>query len=763
MSDAVVPAPGEEPLVAFEVEAEQGPLGWTATVDHKRIGLMYLFTAAVFLIAGGIEALIIRLQLAVPENNLVSPQTFNQIFTMHGTTMIFFVVMPILIGFANYFVPLMIGARDMAFPRLNAFGWWMLVFGGFLLYYSVLAGGAPNAGWFSYAPLSEQPYALRPGLDYYVLGLLVSGLGTVTAGLNFIVTIFKYRAPGMGMSRMPLFVWMVLVTSFIIIFAFPPLNAGLIMLFMDRFLHGHFFRADAGSPVMWQHYFWAFGHPEVYIMALPAFGMISEVLPVFSRKPIFGYAMVAASGIAIGFLSFGVWVHHMFAVGLGFVPLIGFGASSMLIAVPTGVKIWNWLATIWGGKLRINTSMLFAVAFLMQFTIGGLSGVTFAIVPLDWQTTDTYYVVAHFHYVLFGGTLFAILAGLYYWFPKMSGRMLNERLGRWTFWMMVLGFNGTFFIQHALGLIGMPRRIFTYPDLPNWGWMNLLSTIGAFGMAAAFLLIFINLWYSLRHGEVAGDNPWDAWTLEWATSSPPPHHNFESIPEVRSRRPLWDLKHPDQADYLHPEEAGQSDPALAGGEVKGWWGRFVTLNKYVMFMALFIASEATFFTCLIIAYIYFHVNHFLGQSGPTPHDALDINKAIVFTVFLLLSSGTFMLAERALAQGKRKMLLGWLSATCIMGAIFLCGQAWEYVTLLRDGVAVSTNAFGTTFFTVTGLHGLHVLTGLIAILVSLGLAEHGWFKKTHSRTLTVIGMYWHFVDVVWILIFSMIYLWSRMT
>ena len=517
-------------------------LEWVSTVDHKRIGLMYLATTLVFFCIGGIEALLMRIQLAWPGNTFLSPDMYDQIFTMHGTTMVFLVVVPLLLGLANYLTPLMIGARDMALPRLNAFSYWVFLFGGILLYLSFVAGHAPAAGWFSYTPLSETGYSSRHGMDYWALALLGIGVGTISTAINLIATIVNLRTDGLTIRRLPLFVWMVLVNSFLIIFALPALNASLVMLLIDRQLNAHFFTAlGGGSPVLWQHYFWSFGHPEVYIMVLPAFGIISEVIPVFSRKPIFGYGFVAASTVAIALLSLGVWAHHMFAVGLGHAWDYAFGAASMLIAVPTGVKIFNWIATMWGGSIRFTTSMMFAIAFLFTFTIGGLTGVQFATFPLDWQTTDTYYVVAHMHYVLFGGTLFAVMAGLYYWFPKLSGRMLSERLGKLHFWLMFIGFHMTFFIQHILGLDGMPRRVYTYPNLPGWGVMNLISTIGAFVIGIAVLVLLANIYQSLRTGAAAGDNPWEAWTLEWATTSPPPEHNFVRVPPVQSARPLWDL------------------------------------------------------------------------------------------------------------------------------------------------------------------------------------------------------------------------------
>jgi cytochrome c oxidase subunit I len=559
MKEAAIPeAVGGE---SFELEAREGWLSWVASVDHKQLGIMYLLGAFIFFLVAGVLALLMRVQLAVPNNHFLSPQVFNQFFTMHGTTMIFLVVVPLLVGFATYMVPLMIGARDMAFPRLNALSFWVQIFGGLMLYFSFatsgINGGAPAVGWFSYAPLSETAYSYGPGVNYWILGLLGIGVGTLTAGINLMATIISMRAPGMSIRRLPLFVWMTLITGFLIVVVMPILNAGLVMLLADRLLNAHFFRADTGgSAVLWQHVFWAFGHPEVYIMVLPAFGIISEVIPVFSGKPIYGYDFVAASTLAIAFLSLTVWAHHMFAVGLGHAFDLFFAICSMAISVPTGIKIFNWTATMYQGRVRFTTAMLFAVSFLLMFTIGGLSGIAFAVVPIDWQLTDSYFVVAHFHYVLFGGTAFALFAGVYYWFPKITGRMLDERWGKVHFWLTFIGFNMTFMIQHVLGMLGMPRRVFTYPALPGWEAMNMISTIGAFVLAFAVLILIINIAISLRSGKIAGDNPWDAWTLEWATSSPPPAENFTRVPPIRGRRPLWDLAHPDRTDEMMTKLAG---------------------------------------------------------------------------------------------------------------------------------------------------------------------------------------------------------------
>ncbi len=526
----------------FDIPEYRGVRSWVSTVDHKQIGVMYVVTSLAFFILGVAEAITMRTQLIRPENSWLSPDTYNQIFTMHGTTMIFLVVMPMLVGFMTYLTPLMIGARDMAFPRMNALSYWLYLLGGLLLYFSFFAGGAPAAGWFAYAPLTEKAYSLGTGVDYWILALLLSGAGTVMAAINVIVTVVGLRAPGMTLRRFPLFVWMSTINSFLILLALPALNAALVMLLLDRRLNALFFvPAGGGKALLWQHYFWFFGHPEVYILILPGFGIISEVIPVFARKPIFGYAFLAASTLAIGFLSFGVWVHHMFVTGLGQPVYYVFALASMLIAIPTGIKIFNWIATMWGGAIRFTTSMLFATAFIIQFTIGGLSGVAFAAIPIDWELTDSYFVVAHLHYVLLGGTLFTLMAGFYYWYPKVTGRRLSERLGRIHFWLMVLGFNGTFFVLHLAGLLGMPRRVFTYPDLPYLGDINLVSTLFSYLLAVSFVVFFVNLGRSLWRGEPAGDNPWEGWTLEWATTSPPPPENFERVPPVRDRRPLWAL------------------------------------------------------------------------------------------------------------------------------------------------------------------------------------------------------------------------------
>ena len=520
-----------------------GLWNWFTTIDHKKIGLLYLGTAFVFFIVGGLEALVIRLQLGGPNGHVVDANTYNQIFTMHGTTMIFLVVMPLSAGLANYLVPLMIGARDVAFPRLNAFGYWVFLIGGLFMYSSFLFGHAPNGGWFGYAPNTEKAFNPAHNIDFWVFGLQILGIASLTGAINLIVTIINMRAPGMSLMRMPIFVWMTFIAQFLLLFAIPVITVALFELMFDRLFGANFFNIKAGAdPLLWQHLFWIFGHPEVYILILPAMGVVSEVLPVFTRRPLFGYPVMVFSGIAIAFMGWGVWAHHMFATGLGPVAKSAFALSTMAIAIPTGVKIFNWMATMAGGKIRVTAPFLFAVGFVTMFTIGGLSGVTHAVVPADTQQTDTYYVVAHFHYVLFGGSIFGLFAGGYYWWPKFTGKMLSDRLGKLQFWLMLIGFNMTFGPFHILGLQGMPRRIYRYPSGRGWDFWNMISTIGAFVIAFSVLLFIINVVKSRRGPNVAED-PWDARTLEWTIPNPPPEYNFAQVPIVTVRDELWHRKY----------------------------------------------------------------------------------------------------------------------------------------------------------------------------------------------------------------------------
>jgi cytochrome c oxidase subunit 1 len=531
---------------------------WVTTVDHKKLGIMYVLYAILFLLVGGAEALMIRIQLARPENHFLSPEVYNRIFTMHGTTMVFLMGMPMIFGFANYLVPLMIGARDMAFPRLNAFSFWMTAFGGLMLYYSFLGAGlygvgsAPDVGWFAYAPLTARAFSPGNATDYWALALIVTGVGTVGAAVNIVATVISMRCKGMTLMRMPLFAWLNLVVAGMTLVTITPLTAAQVMLLIDRYLGGHFFDTQAGgSAVIWMHFFWIFGHPEVYILVLPAFAIANEVIPVFSRKAIFGYPAMVAASVGIAFVSMGVWAHHMFTIGMTSVSNAFFVLSTMLVGIPTGIKIFNWLATMWGGKIRFRTPMLFLTAFLFQFLIAGLTGIMLAVAPFDWQLHNSYFVIAHFHYVLVGAILFAILGGIYYWFPKATGRMLNEKLGKWNFWLLIIGFHITFDTMHFVGLFGMPRSIYTYMPDRGWNHLNLIVSIGAFIQAIAVLIFAVNMIWSLFRGEIAGNDPWDAWTLEWATASPPPVYNFPTDPSVESRRPLWDLKHPEDPDWKY--------------------------------------------------------------------------------------------------------------------------------------------------------------------------------------------------------------------
>ena len=542
----------DEPLGAFtRPRGTGGWRSWLTTVDHKKIGIMYGATAMTFFAIGGLEALIIRTQLIQPNGQVLSEEAYNQAFTMHGTTMVFLVIMPMLAAFANYLIPLMIGARDVAFPRLNALSYWVFLAGGLFIYSGVLLGEIADSGWTSYAPNSGLTYSPGHGIDFWSLGLQIAGIASLLGAINLIVTCLNMRAPGMTLMRMPIFVWMSLVAQFLLLFAIPVITVALFLLMFDRLYGANFFNVEAGAdPLLWQHLFWIFGHPEVYILILPAFGIISEVIPVFARKPLFGYPFMVFSGVAIGFMGWGVWAHHMFVSGIGPVSVAAFSLSTMFIAVPTGVKIFNWIGTLWKGNLKFSVPMLFAVGVVSQFTIGGLSGVTHAVSPADTQQTDTYYIVAHFHYVLFGGSMFGIFAGIYFWWPKAFGRFLSERIGKVHFWVMFAGFNLTFGPMHILGLQGQPRRTATYPEGMGWDLMNLLSTAGAFLIAASFLVWVYNVVRS-RTNVTSDPDPWDGRTLEWGTSSPPPAHNFDVEPTASHLDEWWHRKY-DEDEHGRP-------------------------------------------------------------------------------------------------------------------------------------------------------------------------------------------------------------------
>ena len=570
-----------------------GIWSWITTIDHKRIGVLYGVTAFLMFFSGGIEAFLIRVQLARPEQNLITPEIFNQLFTMHATTMIFLGVMPLSAAFFNFVVPLQIGARDVAFPRLNAFSYWTFLGGALLLKISWFTHSAPNGGWFGYSPLTGITYNLGHGIDVWIISLQVLGIASLAASFNFIVTILNMRAPGMGLMRMPLFTWMTLVTAILLVLAFPVITVALIELYFDRSFAMNFFNVAAGAnPVLWQHLFWVFGHPEVYILILPAMGIVSEILPVFSKKPLFGYATVVLAGVIIAFMGWMVWSHHMFTVGLGPVANSVFTVTTMLIAVPTGIKVFNWMGTMWGGSISFKTPMLFSIAFVSMFVIGGISGVMHAVAASDAQQQDTYFIVAHIHYVLFGGAIFAILAGTYYWFPKLTGRMYHEGQGQWHFWLMFIGQNITFFPMHFTGMNGMPRRIYTYYGGMGWDFWNMVSTLGALLLVVGFLIFIYNMAKSWKNGEVAGADPWDGRTLEWSIPSPPPEYNFAEIPNVQDRDDWWEEKQ--RRRELAP---GAPVPVVAGGSdtedshdihlpQPSYWPFFVSLGLFIGGMGL---------------------------------------------------------------------------------------------------------------------------------------------------------------------------------
>ncbi len=544
--------------------------GSLASVDHKKIGKRYLATAFAFLLLGGLEAAAMRAQLARPESHLLSPEAYDQIFSMHGTTMIFWYASPILSGFSNYLVPLMLGARDMAFPRLNAFSYWTFLLSGIFIYASAFLGVMPHGGWFAYVPYTNAQYSPQLNMDFYALALLFLTISTTAGAINFIVTIFKSRCPGMSVSRMPLFMWSTLTASTAMVFSMPALTAALIFLEFDRRFGTHFYDpVRGGTPLLWQHLFWVFGHPWVYIIILPATGMASMIIPTFCRRPIVGHAYVALATVSTGIFGFGVWAHHMFATGMPGLATTFFSAASMGVSIPSGIQIFAWLATIWSARRHVlATPMLFMLGFICLFVIGGVSGVMTASVPFDWQATDTYFIVAHIHYVLVGINLFPVLAGFYFWLPKMTGRMLSERLGRWNFWVLFVGVNLTFFPMHFVGLRGMPRRVYTYPAGLGWDWLNLAESVGAVVTVIGVLLFIINVLWSRRYGAIAPANPWGASTLEWAVSSPPPEYNFAVIPTVRGRDPLWEA-HDAILGRAGAEDLAPADPTRAtarGGE-----------------------------------------------------------------------------------------------------------------------------------------------------------------------------------------------------
>jgi cytochrome c oxidase subunit 1 len=786
---------------AAHAPAATGVWSWITTVDHKRIGVLYGVSAFAFFLIGGLEALLIRAQLAWPGNTVVSAETYNALFTMHGTTMVFLAIMPFSAAFFNYMIPLMIGARDVAFPRVNALSFWIFLAGGLLLNASFLAGTPPDGGWFGYASLTLRQFSPTASIDFWLLSLQILGASSLMAAVNFIVTILNMRAPGMTFMRMPVFVWMALVVQFLVLLAFPPITVGLIFLMFDRFFGTHFYDVAAGGDLhLWQHLFWIFGHPEVYILILPAFGIVSEVLPTFARKPLFGAPVIIYSGVLIGFFGFGVWSHHMFAAGMGPIADAAFSVATMLIAIPTGVKIFNWMATLWGGAIRFTTALHFAVGLIAMFTIGGLSGIMHASPPVDLQQTDSYFVVAHMHYVLIGGSLFGLLAGAYFWWPKMTGRLLDERLGKAQFWLLFVAFNLAFFPQHYLGAMGMPRRIVTYPADAGWNLWNLVSTVGAFGIGLSILLFLVNAGRSLRRPATAPADPWDGRTLEWRIPSPPPPHNFDVTPPVYGRDTFWREKHGPARAPLAPPPAhepvhlpppshwpvvtalgiglGAAGALLhvgvvVAGALLAVYGIFrfalehhrapelldqtggLGVDHRKMAMWTFIGSECMLFGTLIATYMAYR-----GRSvvGPYPREILDIPLTTISTFDLLMSSLLMVLALAAVQRGDRRQARFWLAGTVFFGLVFLGFQAYEFTHFAHQGLTLQQNLFGSTFFVLTGFHGGHVAIGVLWLTSLLVLSLRGRLGPEDATKVEIAGLYWHFVDVVWIVIFTLVYL-----
>ena len=586
-----------------------GRWNWVTTIDHKKIGILYGVTAFIMFITGGIEATLMRIQLAGPEQDIVSAGVYNQLFTMHGTTMIFIAIMPMGAAFFNFVIPLQIGARDVAFPRLNAFSYWTFLAGALMLKFSWI-GGATDAGWFGYAPLTSIDQNPGTGIDFWIISLQVLGIASLAASFNFIVTIINMRAPGMTMMRLPLFTWMSFITAILLVLAFPVITVALIELTFDRYFAFNFFNvAKGGSVVLWQHLFWVFGHPEVYILILPAMGIVSEVLPTFSRKPLFGYATVVLAGAIIAFMGWMVWSHHMFTVGLGPVANAVFTVTTMLIAVPTGIKVFNWIGTIWGGSLKLNTPMLFSLGFIAMFLIGGVSGVMHAVSASDAQQQDTYFIPAHIHYVLFGGAIMALMSGIYYWFPKFSGKMFAEKMGKIHFWLMIVGQNITFFPMHFVGMDGMPRRIYTYVEGMGWEMWNGVATFGVFILIAGFLVFIYNMVISWKNGEKAPSDPWDGRTLEWSIPSPPPEYNFKEIPVVRSLDDWWATK----------QGSPHKEVPVSGGSGEGD-GHDIHLPQpsywpFVVAMGILIAGYGVVFNQLIVPWALASIGTFIGFVG----------------------------------------------------------------------------------------------------------------------------------------------------
>ncbi|MFM0418806.1 cytochrome c oxidase subunit I [Paraburkholderia aromaticivorans] len=817
-------------------EGKPGWRGFLTTVDHKKIGLRYIVTAFVFLLLGGVEALLMRLQLARPNETLLTPEQYGQLFTMHGVTMIFLYASPVLSGFANFLWPLMLGSRDMAFPRLNALSYWVFVFAGLFLYCSFPLGQAPDAGWFNYVPFSSLEYNRGPNIDVYALGMVLLGISTTVGAVNFVVTLFRMRAVGMSVDRLPIIVWGTLTASFANLLAVPAVSLAFLLLWMDRNVGSHFFDvASDGRPLLWQHLFWMFAHPWVYVVVLPAMGIVSDGLPTFCRRPLVAYAAVAMSTVATMIIGFEVWIHHMFATGIPPLALAFFGAASVLISIPSAVAVFAWIATIWTGRPVFAVPFLYFASFVLMFVIGGVSGVMTAAVPLDWQLTDTYFVVAHLHYVLLGINVFPVLGGITYWFPKFTGRLMTERLGKITFWIVLIGFNLGFFPMHISGLLGMPRRIYTYPEGMGWDTSNMITTIGSFLLGIGVLLFAFNALYSARRGRKASSNPWDAPGLEWSVTSPAPPYNFAVLPSVESRHPLWEdrlqpagrrtglesgyllhhgreslgvnplsgmpdviLKMPEDAwspfflglfaalffvavllhsplfalvmlaacgvtliAWLWPRrslaqrepptpdqtaqlDAGSDEPVLPVGSTGehsgGWWG-----------VLALVLTEASLFGYLIFCYFYSQSQTSLAWP---PEGMPKINIGALSTGVLLLSSWFAWLSERALKKSRRSTAFGWMLVAIALGCTFVGIQLKEWHD---HPYGLTAHLYGSLYYTITGFHMAHVIVGLVILVLLAIWIALGYFDEERNAPMRIGGLYWHFVDVVWLFIFTSLY------
>ncbi|HMM76637.1 MAG TPA: cbb3-type cytochrome c oxidase subunit I [Gammaproteobacteria bacterium] len=799
--------------------------GSLATVDHKTIGLRYLVTSLVFLVLGGIEALVMRVQLAASELTVLDPERYDQLFTMHGITMIFWYAAPILSGFSNYLMPLMLGARDMALPRLNAFTYWSFLLSGVFIYAGLFIGQAPHAGWFAYAPYTLREFSSGPGMDFYALGLIFLTISTTAGGINFLVTIFRLRAPGMRLSRMPLLMYSTGTTSVLIVLALPALTAACLMLLLDRQWGTHFFDpALGGTPLLWQQLFWFFGHPWVYIIFLPATGMISVMLPVYARRPLAGYTWVATATVLTGLFGLAVWVHHMFATGMSTRTMSFFSAASIGISVMSTIQVAAWIATLWRGKPVMTTALRFILGFIALFVIGGLSGVVTAYIPFDWQLTDTYFIVAHIHYVILGANVFPVFAAFYHWLPKMTGRLMNEKAGRWGFWLMFVGFNAAFFPMHLVGLAGMPRRIYTYPGDMGWDSWNLIITFGAYLFALGVAVNVVNFLVSARHGARAPADPWGADTLEWSVSSPPPAFGSVHIPKVSSRNPRWDeyaeeddpkgerildqgrltlathwrfaspqavarmpedtaaplvlallltalftaalLRRPDwtagflvlalacTAYWLWPQKLPVAAGAGADTLIRelGW-----DEKRGTQAMAWLIVTEALLFVSLFFAYFLLADN-----NAKWPMDAPPALGLALAMLGVLLSSGVCVeVARHFVKRGRSGMARIAIGAAVILGLGFLALQSLEYRDRLK-AVLPTSDAYGSIFYTITSIHGLHVAVGLLMLTYVACLPRPGpGADRPPHRPLHAAALYWHFVDAVWIVIVFLLYLLPR--